>query len=176
MKFLKFVLDYQGEGNAPLWQPRADQALADFLQTEFKLDQELRTYVVALTLSLDGRITVGSGLAAIHRHLTSMGVFGPGFSAVYPKWGGSSEIAQVACRAAAVGGAVYMLGTGIEEVLPPQGDDHHVQIALSSGVRVRANRLVSAPAAKLSGEGARVARLVAVIASQDAELFQVVVE
>ena len=42
-----------------------------------------------------------------------MGVFGPGFAAVIPKWGGSSEIAQVACRAGAVGGGVYILGTGV---------------------------------------------------------------
>ncbi|KAL9108420.1 MAG: hypothetical protein Q9187_008292, partial [Circinaria calcarea] len=38
------------------------------------------------------------------------------FGAVIPKWGGIAEIAQVACRAGAVGGGVYVLNKGVEEI------------------------------------------------------------
>ncbi|KAG7145218.1 Rab proteins geranylgeranyltransferase component A like [Verticillium longisporum] len=106
MKFLRFVLDHDAPAQQEKWQSRADDPLAAFLEDEFKLDAELRTLILALTLSLDGAIEVRDGLVAIERHLTSMGMFGPGFAAVYPKWGGGSEIAQVGCRACAVGGGV----------------------------------------------------------------------
>jgi RAB protein geranylgeranyltransferase component A len=115
MKFLKFVLEHESEPNFSAWQPYADQELSAFLAdpaTGFRLDKDLQAYVIAMTLSTDGRISVIDGLRTLHRHLTSMGTFGPGFAAVYPKWGGISEISQVACRAGAVGGAVYMLGMG----------------------------------------------------------------
>lgn len=96
MKFLKFVLDFESESHAEIWKPKANDGLAGFLESEFKLDRDLQSYVITLTLSLDGRVSVADGLTAINRHLTSMGVFGTGFAAVYPKWGGLSEIAQVA--------------------------------------------------------------------------------
>ncbi len=107
MKCLHFVLDYQGETQTAVWRPHAREPLVDFLRTDFGLDaRELRDYVLALTLSLDSGISVEHGLAAIHRHVTSMGAFGPGFAAVCPKYGGLAEMAQIGCRAAAVGGAV----------------------------------------------------------------------
>lgn len=122
MKFLKFVLAFDGEvtesgqGDSS-WQTHASEPLGPYLQSSFGLDDRLRDNVLALTLSLDGAgVTVAQGLARLHRHITSMGLFGPGFAAVYPKWGGCGEIVQVACRAAAVGGGIYMLGSGIKSV------------------------------------------------------------
>ncbi|CAK7201979.1 Rab proteins geranylgeranyltransferase component A [Sporothrix eucalyptigena] len=137
MKFLKFVLAYDGgekgeEGaekepnDDSSWRAHASEPLGAFLQSDFGLDDRLRDNVLALTLSLDGAsVTVAEGLARLHRHITSMGLFGPGFAAVYPKWGGCGEIVQVACRAAAVGGSIYMLGSGINSMktVPSEGGD-----------------------------------------------------
>lgn len=129
MKFLKFVLAYGEEVKAEhvseaentsdesLWKAHASEPLGTFLQSSFGLDDRLRDNVLALTLSLDGAsVSVAEGLARLHRHITSMGLFGPGFAAVYPKWGGCGEMVQVACRAAAVGGGTYMLGSGISSM------------------------------------------------------------
>jgi Rab proteins geranylgeranyltransferase component A len=113
MKFLKFVADY--ENHTEVWQSHSEESLPVFLSTIFSLPPPLQITIFALTLSLKSptETTVRYSLPRIARHLTSMGVFGPGFAAVIPKWGGSSEIAQVACRAGAVGGGVYILGTGV---------------------------------------------------------------
>ncbi|KAJ4298700.1 Rab proteins geranylgeranyltransferase component A [Collariella sp. IMI 366227] len=75
MKFLKFVLDYESSPQLESWQPHADAPLTDLLQTQFKMDAELQTYIVTLTLSLDGKISTRDGLAVIRRHLSSMGVY-----------------------------------------------------------------------------------------------------
>ena len=173
MKFLKFVLDFEGEQQAEIWRPQADVPLAEFLSDKFNLDAELKAYVLTLTLSLDGRISVADGLAVIHRHLTSMNVFGPGFAAVYPKWGGSSEISQVACRACAVGGGIYMLGTGVQGVRELDGGE--IEVDLSSGVTVKTRRLVRG-AEETVPSGPRISRLVAVVPSRIPSLFEISVE
>lgn len=188
MKFLKFVLDYNSEPQTEIWQAEADSPLAGFLETKFKLDNDLRAYVVTLTLAPDGNaITTKDGLAAIHRHLTSMGYFGPGFAAVYPKWGGASEIAQVACRSGAVGGGVYMLGTGIKNIKTAESDESEVDslsIELSNETVVRTKLLVRGmedrPAVP-SDKGHAIdrqslSRLVAVVNSPLSSLFEPVVE
>ncbi|GAB1311686.1 Rab proteins geranylgeranyltransferase component A [Madurella fahalii] len=171
MKFLKFVLDYENPPQLELWQQHADAPLGEFLQNEFRLDAELQTYIVTLTLSLDGKMTTKDGLAVIRRHLTSMGVYGPGFAALYPKWGGLSEIAQVSCRAGAVGGAVYMLGTGIKAM---ETADDEIELKLTSGDTVRTRMLVRGDDSPSDQTG--ISRLVAVIGSSLNSLFEVVVE
>lgn len=171
MKFLKFVLDYESSPQLETWEPHADASLADLLQQEFKMDADLQTYIITLTLSLDGRISTRDGLAAIRRHLSSMSVYGPGFAALYPKWGGLSEIAQVSCRAGAVGGAVYMLGNGIKET-KTIGDE--VRLELTSGDTVKARMLVRADESPSDQKG--ISRLVAVIGSPLKTLFEALVE
>ncbi|KAK1758632.1 rab proteins geranylgeranyltransferase component A [Echria macrotheca] len=170
MKFLKFVQDYQSEASTEIWKPYADSPLTDFLQKHFKIDAQLQTYIIALTLSLDGKITTQDGLAILFRHLTSMGLFGLGFAAVYPKWGGISEIAQVACRAGAVGGAVYMLGTGIK-THESMGDE--LQLHLSNGETVKAKKLVRS--SDSVGEPG-ISRLVAIVGSTLNGQFEALVE
>lgn len=178
MKFLKFVLEYDVEPQTDVWTPRADEPLADFLGSEFKLDAALQTYVITLTLSLDGGISVRDGLAAIHRHMTSMGRFGTGFAAVYPKWGGLSEIAQVGCRASAVGGAIYMLGTGITKVaeLTTEDNEQRVDIALSNDVTVRTKALIQTKTVPLSTSDIGLSRLTAVVESSLSSVFEILVE
>lgn len=145
MKFLKLVLSYEEETSLPQWQEFGDRPLADFLSEKMGLDAELRTYINALTLSLDGQISTKKGLATIHRHLTSMGLFGPGFAAVYPKWGGGSEIAQVACRAGAVGGGIYMLGTGVKTLKSEDDGEKLMELELTDGTVVKAKMLIRGP-------------------------------
>lgn len=127
MKFLKFVVDY--ENQVEVWQGKAEMGLSQFLADDFKLPENLQILIGALTLSLDTleETKVEYALPRIQRHLTSIGVFGPGFGAVVPKWGGGAEIAQVACRAGAVGGGVYVLGTGIRgsTIIEAQGVTAH---------------------------------------------------
>ncbi|KAL2169689.1 hypothetical protein VTG60DRAFT_5742 [Thermothelomyces hinnuleus] len=171
MKFLKFVLDFESSPQLETWQAYADSPLVDFLNREFKMGPELRTYVVTLTLSLDGKIRTRDGLAVIRRHLSSVGVYGPGFAAIYPKWGGLSEIAQVSCRAGAVGGAVYMLGTGIE-TMETAGDE--VKLQLTSGDAIRTRMLVRSDDSPSSRTG--ISRLVAVVGLPFTSLFEAVVE
>lgn len=180
MKFLKFVLDYDGPQNGETWRPFAEKPLAEFLRSQFGLDSELLTYIHTLTLSLHKAIATSEGLAIIHKHLTSMGMFGPGFAAVYPKWGGISEIAQVACRAGAVGGAVYMLNTRLSEVHHTEGSDK-LRLDLSNeavgDVHVETKLLVKGSEHTDAGKGGeRTSRLVAVIDSPLKLLFEAVVE
>lgn len=175
MKFLKFVMDYDSDENAETWKPKASEPLRDLLAEEFKLDERLQADVITLTLSLDGNVSVGDGLATINRHMTSMGLFGAGFAAVYPKWGGLSEIAQVGCRAGAVGGAVYMLGTGI--TLVRQGGSSAampLNISLSNDMSIGARTLVKGP--NNASGGPSLSRLTAVINSDLASLFESTIE
>ena len=174
MKFLKFVVEYNSEEHTPVWESQAKQPLADFLTSEFKLDETLRKYILALTLTLDDTINVGDGLAAIHRHLSSMGLFGPGFCAVYPKWGGLSEIAQVACRAGAVGGGIYMLGTSMQVEDGASGDGR-ASLKLSNDITVQTCTIISSQQ-KVSQNGQAIDRLVAVINSPLRSLFEPVLE
>lgn len=156
MKFLKLVLSYEEESSLPQWQEYVERPLADFLSEKMGLDQELRTYIAALTLSLDEQISTTKGLGIIHRHLTSMGLFGPGFAAVYPKWGGGSEIAQVGCRAGAVGGGIYMLGTGIKTLKSEGVGEELVELELSDGTVVKARMLIRGSEQTLTGDLATV--------------------
>lgn len=178
MKFLKLVLSYREEASLPQWQEYATRPLAQFLTEKMGLDEELRTYITTLTLSLDGQINVENGLETIHRHLTSMGVFGPGFAALYPKWGGGSEICQVACRAGAVGGGIYMLGTGIKEVRSEDSSDGEglVELELSDDTVVKTRMLVRGSEEVHDIDATKVSRMVAVVDSPLSSLFETTVE
>ncbi|KAI0400410.1 rab protein geranylgeranyltransferase component A [Xylaria palmicola] len=173
MKFLKFVVDYDSDDQRPSWQGKANEPLSKYLIDEFKFDQGLRDCILALTLTLDGEVTVGDGLATIHRHLTSIGLFGPGFCAVYPKWGGLSEIAQVGCRAGAVGGGIYMLDTPVS--IQENGEGEEISVKLSKGVTVRTTTLVSSQQT-CSRASQTIARLVAVVNSPLQVLFETSIE
>ncbi|KAM0356159.1 hypothetical protein ACHAPU_000554 [Fusarium lateritium] len=177
MKFLKFVLDFNSEPQIDTWQSHADEELAQFLASEFKLDHDLQSYIITLTLSHDGKISVKDGLASINRHLSSMGVFGPGFAAVYPKWGGLSEVAQVGCRAAAVGGAVYMLGSGIRNLHRSESDQAGAPLNLSftNDIDVKA-QLVIQDAESADPNSTRTSRLTAVTKTDLSPVFELLTD
>jgi Rab proteins geranylgeranyltransferase component A len=177
MKFLNFVVDYNNQSE--IWEEYADSPLEEFLSARFQIPERLQTVALALTLSLDlpSKTIVRYSLPRIARHLSSIGVFGPGFGAVIPKWGGSSEIAQVACRAGAVGGAVYILGTGVarKEAVTSSG----IEVELTNKEIVRTKFLVqpSKPFPESQTSAASiVSKMIAVISSDLASLFVSVVE
>lgn len=174
MKFLKFVLDYKAEEQLNVWTPHKDAPLSEFLASEFKLDEMLQSYIVTLTMSLDGKVSVEDGLNAISRHLTSMGVFGPGFAAVYPKWGGLSEVAQVGCRGGAVGGAIYILGTGVDKVENTE-DDQPLSVTLTNDLTVKTKSFIQ-ESAEVDGDATTLSRLTAIVDSTLSNLFEVLVE
>jgi RAB protein geranylgeranyltransferase component A len=146
MKILRFVVDYENQPDA--WEPYRSKPLAEFLMREFKLPKELTGIFLALTLAQEtpDKVTTKFALPRIARHLRSTGRLGPGFSAVIPKWGGLAEIVQVGCRAAAVGGAVYVLANGVVEVRtsakPLESFSAAHEVRLVSGDTVAAKNIV----------------------------------
>lgn len=172
MKFLKFVVDYKNQ--AETWEPHADRNLEWFLSTQFQFPPQLQGVITALTLSLDppNHVTVQWALPRIARHLTSIGVFGPGFGAVFPKWGGGAEIAQVACRAGAVGGGVYVLGTGARDTIPAEPrpeDEATLSVYLTNGECVRTKHFVSSSDSGTTGESA--SKMIAILSSPLEQIF-----
>ncbi|KAJ8117326.1 hypothetical protein OPT61_g1448 [Boeremia exigua] len=143
MKFLRFITDY--EEQTEVWDDHRLLPFPDFLSTQFKIPASLQGPLLALALSPSpsSHTTTDYALPRIARHLRSIGVFGPGFGAVIPKWGGLAEISQVSCRACAVGGGVYVLGKGLtrntDAATTPDGD---VKLHLKDGEVVTAKWVV----------------------------------
>lgn len=133
MKFLRFIAEY--EEQTDVWEEHRTQPFPAFLTEQFRIPASLHAPLLALTLSstTPDRTTTEYALPRIALHLRSIGYFGPGFGAVLPKWGGLSEISQVACRAAAVGGAVYVLGKGLSTTEPTSIEDQ----TSTAGVKLR---------------------------------------
>jgi RAB protein geranylgeranyltransferase component A len=171
MKFIKFVVGY--EDQTEIWESDAQNAFPTFLSSKFQLPPHLQVVIIALTLSLDSPqdTTVAYALPRIARHLTSIGVFGPGFGAVVSKWGGGAEIAQVACRAGAVGGGVYVLGTGIAST----SNAEPVEVTLSNGDVVKTKHLARSEKSSKASPIA-VSKVIAVVSSSLSSLFESTVE
>ncbi|KAF2666332.1 hypothetical protein BT63DRAFT_458688 [Microthyrium microscopicum] len=142
MKVLRFIMDYDNQEE--LWEGYKERPFAEFLTNHFKLPPTLVDLFLALTFSptCSSQTTTAFALPRISRHLRSIGRLGPGFSSVIPKWGGLAEVSQVGCRAGAVGGAVYMLGSGISKT---ESIDDSTTLHLTSGDIVRTKHLVANP-------------------------------
>lgn len=114
MKFLKLATDTEAQDS--ILEAWGSKTLPEFLESHLGIPSRLQAPLLALTMSPHPpeKTLTSYALARIHRHLTSVGMFGPGFGSVIPKWGGLAEIAQVACRAGAVGGGVYVLNKGFD--------------------------------------------------------------
>lgn len=175
MKFLKFVIDHDNQHDT--WQQHADEGLGPYLAQQYQLPESLQKVLTALTLSLRSseQTLVKWALPRISRHLTSIGVFGPGFGSVIPKWGGGSEIAQVACRAGAVGGGVYILGTGVQSHTDSGTvATGQLEVTLSNGDVVKTARLIGH--GSQAQEAATVSKLVVIVANPLSTLFESTVE
>lgn len=149
MKFLRFVLQEESDTPAEAPEPSHDLTLQQTLE-KYKIPPSLQAPILALALSPRPAQETKSDEAVlrIRRHLQSVGYFGPGFGAVIAKYGGNAEISQVACRAQAVGGGVYLLGHGIKaistpEVAEPASDESNLtHVILSDGTSIRAKQVV----------------------------------
>ena len=146
MKFLRSVVKEQGPQDPAeaIRQTQEDvRSFASLLESDFKVSSPLHQPLLALSLSpLSCQSTKSNyALPRIKRHITSIGAFGPGFGAVIPKYGGNAEIAQVGCRAGAVGGGVYVLGADIRAYEPANVPDH-IRVLLSKGEKVITKHVV----------------------------------
>ena len=140
MGLLRHVLDESDEGFAD----DTSQSLKVKLREQFKIPENLEAAVQALTLTTDvtANVNFGVAIARLKRHLISSGYFGPGLAAVMAKYGGNSEIAQVTCRAGAVGGFVYLLGHAVESIQSSPTEEDVLQVKLSDSTNIRTKRVV----------------------------------
>lgn len=179
-KFLRFVSTYDTEEQQEQWERIQGKTAVQALLEDFGLKAEAAIAPLlglALTSSSPDAATMAEVVPKIARHIRSTGLFGPGFSAVLPKWGGLSEVAQVACRAGAVGGGVYVLGKGITGVV--QKEDGSSEVELSDGEKVSSKSLVGCSEdlppsvrSRASSEASeKIMRSVSVISSPLAWLF-----
>lgn len=139
MNLLRYVVEDQEQSATPGDQP---DDLQTRLQNQFKLPVNLIAPVQALSLSTDmpRNTSFDFAVAKLKRHLMSMGYFGPGLAAVIAKYGGNAEVAQVACRAGAVGGFVYLLGHGLTSA--HEIEDELLEVNLTEGTKIKAQYVV----------------------------------
>jgi RAB protein geranylgeranyltransferase component A len=171
MKFLRFIGEY--EEQTDVWEEHCQQPFPNFLSEQFKVPAALQGPLLALTLSPSPaqQTTTEYALPRIARHLRSIGVFGAGFGAVIPKWGGLAELSQVSCRACAVGGGVYVLGKGLSS----SGDqviataDNGTKLRLKDGETVTARWIVRGSTSSSPGEAC--SRSISIVSSPLAPLF-----
>lgn len=140
MKFLRFISEY--EEQTEVWHEHRMQPFPVFLSEQFKVPPALQGPLLALALSPKSSTQTSTefALPRIAQHLRSIGVFGAGFGAVIPKYGGLSEISQVSCRACAVGGGVYVLGKG----LAPEAENKIEAAETGTKFRLRDGEVISA--------------------------------
>lgn len=175
MKFLRFITEY--EEQTEVWNDHRQQAFSQFLSEQFRIPASLQGPLLALALSTStsSHTTTEYALPRIARHLRSIGVFGPGFGAVIPKWGGLAEISQVSCRACAVGGGVYVLGKGLtsnaEAATTSEGD---VKLNLKDGEAVTAKWVVGGSSSTADKDS--YSKSITIVASPLAPLFPPIAE
>jgi RAB protein geranylgeranyltransferase component A len=173
MKFLRFVQTYEEQHE--VWDDDAEKPFPDFLQQKFGLPPSSHGALLALTLGSEPpqQITTAAALPKIARHFRSIGVFGPGFGAVLPKWGGLAEIAQVACRAGAVGGGVYVLKKSIRSTSTTENGK--VDLVLSDDEKISASWLIGCsddfPSGFSQAVTSGLTRSVSIVTPALAELF-----
>lgn len=173
MKFIRFMGN--PEEQLETWQDEKYTPFQTLLEQKFGLPPASHASIMALALSplAPEKTTVDVALPNIARHLHSIGLFGPGFGAVLPKWGGLAELSQVACRAGAVGGGVYVLKKGVSSV--ERLDDGPIALKLSEGEKVTTQFFVASPEdldakAELEASSAR-SKSITIVSSALSRLF-----
>ena len=179
MRFLRHI----GKGHQDdqqIEEEKEDLSLSfpDYLAANFHVPAELWAPLLSLSLSQSSpRETPASyAVPRIRRHLSSIGVFGPGFGSLVARWGGDSEICQVACRSLAVGGGVYILDTGVDDAFSI--DQSLLTVQLSGGYNIKSRFLVGSnwdlpPLVVGEGQGPyqEIARCIAIVSSPLDRLF-----
>ncbi|PWY83521.1 rab geranylgeranyl transferase escort protein [Aspergillus heteromorphus CBS 117.55] len=191
MRFLRHLgqsqSDTSEEGGIPSEEEGLDTSLLEYLTTKFQVPAELHEPLLSLCLSQASltQTPASYALPRIKRHLTSIGVFGPGFGSLSVKWGGGSEISQVGCRALAVGGGVYVLNTGVKSLEHSTEqeavEDARIQLQLTNDELIKTKFVVGSnwdlpEEARPSCECDKVARSISVVSSPFESLFPVTAE
>lgn len=183
MRFLRHISKPEDEGDADIDDDKSTP-LDEYLSSKFNVPQDLHDALLSLSLSQLPRKCTSASYAVprIKRHLSSIGSLGPGFGAVIAKYGGGSEILQVACRASAVGGGVYALDTGIQSLKDDDttGSEYPVEAQLSNGEAVKTKFVVGSawdlPSQEQASLCIKVTRSISVVSSGLTSLFPVTVE
>ncbi|KAJ0424279.1 GDP dissociation inhibitor [Aspergillus carlsbadensis] len=158
---------------------------SEYLTSKFQVTPELYDPLSSLSLSQVAPQATAARYAVprLQRHLASIGVFGPGFGSVLVKWGGGSEISQVGCRALAVGGGVYVLGSGVESLKHDEqpGENSRIQMQLTSGETITSKYVVGSNWDLPAEAGApcdydRVSRSITIVSSSLDGLFPITAE
>jgi RAB protein geranylgeranyltransferase component A len=179
MKFLRFIAEY--EEQTEVWDAYREKPFPTFLSEKFKVPASLQAPLLALTLSPSNpnQTTTEYALLRIARHLRSIGVFGTGFGAVLPKWGGMSEIVQVACRSLAVFGGVYVLGKGLSGTtdgdVPDAENAEGVSLRLKDGEAVTAKWIVE-EGVQHPEQQSTCCKLIAIVSSPLTPLFPAIAD
>ncbi|KAI5998069.1 FAD/NAD(P)-binding domain-containing protein [Pisolithus albus] len=114
MRFLMFAAgDYESSAE---FQGKENTAFQEFLRQTFSLSEDISQSVVfALAYCSYADEPTASALSRVRSCLQSTGRYGPSpFIVAY--YGGSGDLAQAFCRAAAVNGSVYILGRRIANI------------------------------------------------------------
>ncbi|KAJ5699110.1 hypothetical protein N7462_001115 [Penicillium macrosclerotiorum] len=184
MRFLRQISKSKDEEDGLERDDDLQVPFADYLSSNFSVPEDLHYPLLSLSLSqMSHQNTAASyALSRIKRHLASIGALGPGFGGVVSKYGGASEIVQVACRASAVGGGIYALDTGIQSLHNPESvaeAEHSVTVQLSNGESVRTKFVVGSfwdLPLQTQPSCTKVARSITIASSDFASLFPVTVE
>jgi Rab proteins geranylgeranyltransferase component A len=177
MKFIRYIATYEEQED---WEQKKDLSFSAELSHTFGLAEPSHGPLLALALPSGAatQSTIGEVVPRIAQHLRSIGRLGPGFSAVLPKWGGLAEIVQVACRACAVGGGVYMLGKGVKAATGTFKDQ--LTLELSEGEKITARWLAGSvsdlpatvcPASGEASTATAVLKSTSIVASSLSSLF-----
>ena len=183
MRLLRHISKPQDEDSSEE-DEELSSSFGEYLSSKFDVPQDLHNPLLSLSLSQLAQQDTSASYAVprIKRHLASIGAVGPGFGGVVPKYGGGSEILQVACRASAVGGGVYALDTGIQSIDDSASttEDHPVTVRLSNEESVRAKTVVGSTWDLSLKEqplpSTKVARSITIVSSGFESLFTVTTE
>ncbi|KAI5369367.1 Putative GDP dissociation inhibitor, FAD/NAD(P)-binding domain superfamily [Septoria linicola] len=176
---MKLLRSLNAEDADQVWAQEASMSFTTVLEQKFGLPTTLHAPILALAMTTEPpqSTTADFAVPRIMRHLRSIGMHAPGCPALLQRYGGLAEIIQVACRANAVGGGVYVLGTGITTV--HSTDENKLSIALDNGEQISTRWLVTASSHEQavpdnSAEKSRseVSKSISVVASPLTALFQ----
>lgn len=193
MRFLRHISKSQDEQEGDAAEGDMAEELSapfgEYLSTKFSVPDDMLHPLHSLSLSQQSAQDTPARYAVprVQRHLASIGSMGPGFGGVVSKYGGASEILQVACRASAVGGGAVALAIGIQSLQEKDAqvtteEEYPVEVQLTNGESVRSKFVVGSVWELPSQEqlspspSAQVARSVTVVSSSFASLFPVTTE